>query len=379
MLKKIIAAPDSFKGTVKAEEFCEMTAAAAEKYYPDCETVMIPVADGGEGTVDAFLKAAGGSLRKAVVSGPFGEKITAGYAVLEDGTAVVETASEAGLPMVSGREDPEKTTTYGVGELISRAVVNGAKKIIIGLGGSCTNDAAAGCLSAMGVKFFDKDGKAFLPTGGTLCKISGFDDTEYRRRFADVEITAMCDIDNPFYGPKGASYVFAPQKGADGKTVASLDEGLRHFAEIIKREKGVDLQNVAGAGAAGGMGGGLYAFGASLKRGIDVVLDTAGFDKALGGADLVFTGEGKIDSQSLGGKVVVGVAKRAKKAGVPVVAVVGDIGENMEPVYDLGVSLIYSTNRVAVPFSLAKLRSKKDLELTLDNIMRSIKIFGKIG
>ncbi len=377
-MKKVIIAPDSFKGSISSEEFCNIAREVINSYYPECETVNIPIADGGEGTVDAFVLAVGGEKREIAVKGPFFEDIKASYAVLKDGTAVVEMAAAASLPMVSGRENPLKTTTYGVGELINHAVENGAKKVIIGLGGSCTNDAATGCLSAMGVKFFNKEGKAFIPTGGTLTDISDYDDSEFKARYDGVSLTAMCDITNPFYGEMGAAYIFAPQKGANPENVVLLDNALRHFADLILKKTGKDLQALQGSGAAGGMGGGLYTFGCSLEKGINCVLDTVGFEEILDGADLIITGEGKIDSQSLGGKAVLGISKRAIAKGVPTIAVVGDIGDGMDPVYDMGIAAIYSINRVAVPFKEAKKRSKSDLALTLDTIMRSSKLFGKM-
>lgn len=377
-MKKVIIAPDSFKGSISSEEFCNIAKEVINRYYPECETVNIPIADGGEGTVDAFVLAVGGEKREISVKGPFFEDIKASYAVLKDGTAVVEMAAAASLPMVSGRENPLKTTTYGVGELINHAVENGAKKVIIGLGGSCTNDAATGCLSAMGVKFFNKEGKVFIPTGGTLTDISDYDDSEFKARYDGISLTAMCDITNPFYGEMGAAYIFGPQKGANPEKVVLLDNALRHFADLILKKTGKDLQALQGSGAAGGMGGGLYTFGCSLEKGINCVLDTVGFEEILDGADLIITGEGKIDSQSLGGKAVLGISKRAIAKGVPTIAVVGDIGDGMDPVYDMGIAAIYSINRVAVPFKEAKKRSKSDLALTLDTIMRSSKLFGKM-
>lgn len=377
-MKKVIIAPDSFKGSISSEEFCNIAKEVINRYYPECETVNIPIADGGEGTVDAFVLAVGGEKREIAVKGPFFEDIKASYAVLKDGTAVVEMAAAASLPMVSGRENPLKTTTYGVGELINHAVENGAKKVIIGLGGSCTNDAATGCLSAMGVKFFNKEGKVFIPTGGTLTDISDYDDSEFKARYDGISLTAMCDITNPFYGEMGAAYIFAPQKGANPENVVLLDNALRHFADLILKKTGKNLQALQGSGAAGGMGGGLYTFGCSLEKGINCVLDTVGFEEILDGADLIITGEGKIDSQSLGGKAVLGISKRAIAKGVPTIAVVGDIGDGMDPVYDMGIAAIYSINRVAVPFKEAKKRSKSDLALTLDTIMRSSKLFGKM-
>lgn len=375
-MKKVILMPDSFKGTMSSSEICAIMKEKVLEHFPDCQVESIPVADGGEGTVECFLEAMKGEKVTKRVNGPFMENKHSFYAIVEDGkTAILEMAATASLPMVLGHENPCLTTTYGVGRLMRDAVSKGCKKLVVGLGGSCTNDMGAGAAAGAGAKFYDADGVEFIPTGSTLSKIAKIDVSAIREKFEGVEIVAMCDIDNPLYGPTGAAYVFAPQKGADAEMVKLLDDNLRAGAEAVKRELGLDVADLAGAGAAGGMGAGMVAFfGATLKPGIETVLDTVGFEDIASDADFIFTGEGKIDSQSLRGKVVIGIAQRAKKIGVPVVAVVGDIGDNMEPAYDMGVSAIYSINRVAVDFSKAKLRSKSDLSLTVDTLLRTIKL-----
>ena len=267
-----------------------------------------------------------------------------------------------------------KTSTYGVGQLILHAAESGCKKIIVGLGGSCTNDAGTGAAAACGVRFYNEEGKEFIPTGGTLSEIRKIDVSGFAPELKDVEIITMCDIDNPLYGPFGAAHVFGPQKGADEKMVLILDEGLRDISELIKTQLGKDISVIPGSGAAGGMGGGMVAFfDSKLQMGIETVLDTVNFNDVAKDADMIFTGEGKIDTQSIRGKVVIGVARRAKSLGVPVVAVVGDIGDDIELAYEEGVSGIFSINRVAVDFKLAKKRSKSDLALTMNNLMRFIK------
>ena len=294
--------------------------------------------------------------------------------MLPDGTAVIEMAASAGLPQVGDRKDPSRTTTYGVGELILDAARKGAKRLVIGLGGSSTNDAGCGAAAACGVTFLNKEGKSFTPVGGTLDKITHIDVSTMDPAVRALPITAMCDIDNPFYGPTGAAAVYGPQKGADDAMVASLDAKMVYLAGLIKRELGEDLQALPGSGAAGGMGGGMKAFfSARLQMGIDTVLDVTGFDSLASGADMVFTGEGKIDGQSLRGKVVIGVARKAKKLGVPVIALVGDIADDIEAAYDEGVTGIFSINRVAVPYKEARLRAQSDLSLTMDNILRFMK------
>lgn len=377
-MKKIILIPDSFKGTMSSQAICDVLATSVKGSYPDAQIISIPVADGGEGSVDAFLAAVGGKKVSAEVTGPLGEKMTSSYGVLQDGTtAVIEMAACAGLPLVEGRMQPDKTTTFGVGELMAHALRKGCKKIILGLGGSCTNDFGVGAAAALGVKFYSDEGQAFLPAGGTLEKIHDIDLTCVIPELHNVEIVTMCDIDNPLYGEKGAAYVFAPQKGADAALVRVLDDQLRSISDRVAAKLGVDVSQIPGSGAAGGMGGGMVAFFSStLKMGIDTVLDTVEFDDLLTDADLVITGEGKIDSQSLSGKVVIGVARRAKLKNVPVIAVVGDIGEGAELAYDEGVSSILSINRLAIPFEEARKHSREDLKSTADNLMRTLRAFG---
>ena len=377
-MKKIILIPDSFKGTMSSEEICHVLATSVRQHYPDAEIISIPVADGGEGSVDAFLAAVGGEKISADVRGPLGETMTSAYGVLKDGTtAVIEMAACAGLPLVEGRMQPGKTTTYGVGELMAHALKKGCTKIILGLGGSCTNDFGAGAAAALGVTFYNAQGEAFIPVGSTLADIHDVDTSNVISEVSHAEIVTMCDIDNPLHGEKGAAHVFAPQKGADAALVRELDDQLRRVSDTVLSKLGVDVSEIPGAGAAGGMGGGMVAFFSStLKMGIDTVLDTVQFDDLLTDADLVITGEGKIDSQSLSGKVVIGVARRAKLKKVPVIAVVGDIGEGAELAYREGVTSILSINRLAIPFEEARKHSREDLKATADNLMRTLRAFG---
>ena len=376
-MKKVVLIPDSFKGTMSSAEIISIMKERIEAYNPGCQTVSIPVADGGEGSVDAFLTALGGEKVRMKTKGPWNEEVDSFYGMLPDGTAVIEMAASAGLPQVGDRKDPSRTTTYGVGELILAAARSGAKKLVIGLGGSATNDAGCGAAAACGVRFLDKDGRSFVPVGGTLGDIASIDLSGMDGKVKDMPITAMCDIDNPFYGSTGAAAIFGPQKGADEAMVADLDGKMKHLASVIEEQIGVKLQEIPGSGAAGGMGGGMKAFfGARMQMGIDAVLETTGFEKLAADADVVFTGEGKIDTQSLRGKVVIGVARKAKKMGIPVIAVVGDIGDDIEAAYGEGVTGIFSTNRVAVPYKEARLRAKSDMKLTMDNILRFMKSMG---
>jgi len=374
-MMKYLIVPDSFKGTMDSSEICAILEKGIRAHQPDAEIVCIPVADGGEGTVDAFLQTVGGEKAYLTVKGPYMEDMQGFYGLIDGGaTAVIEMAACAGLPLVGENRRAEKTTTYGVGQLMADAVAHGVRKIIIGLGGSATNDMGAGAAAAFGVRFFDSAGMPFIPVGETLSKIARIDTSGLPERLSEIEIIAMCDIDNPLFGEHGAAAVFGPQKGADPEMVRFLDGQLHAASEVCRAQLDVDVSRLPGAGAAGGMGGGMVAFlGAQLRMGIEAVLDAVSFDALLGDADLVFTGEGKLDTQSLRGKVVIGVARRAKKKGVPVVAIVGDIGDAIEAAYAEGVAGVFSINRVAVPFVEAKRRSQSDLALTIDNLMRFLK------
>lgn len=371
-MEKILLVPDSFKGTLSSRQVCQVMAGQLRRFFPQAQVKSIPVADGGEGSVEAFLAAAGGERRTRTVTGPFGEPVEAFYGVLGDGrTAVIEMAACAGLPLAEGRLNPERATTYGVGELLLAAKEAGCTKAILGLGGSCTNDGGVGAAAALGAKFTRADGTAFVPTGGTLGEIAALDVSPVAQALQGMELTAMCDIDNPLYGDAGAAAVFAPQKGADAAMVARLDAGLRHLGQVSARCLGRDFSHLPGAGAAGGLGFGMAAFcGAQLRMGIDAVLDAVGFDSLLPGTDMVFTGEGKIDSQSARGKVVSGVAARCRKAGVPVVAVVGQIGQGFEEMYQQGLTAVFSINRAAQPFAESRFHAGENLALTMENIAR---------
>lgn len=376
-MKKVILIPDSFKGTMSSSEICDIMRRVILSHFPEAEVLSVPVADGGEGSVDSFLQAMGGERVTLRVQGPYGEDVEAFYGRVPGDVAIIEMAAAAGLPMVGDNKHAEKTTTYGVGQLMAHALENGCTKMVVGLGGSATNDGGCGAAAALGAVFRDADGKAFVPVGETLENIASIDLSGMPERLREIPIVTMCDIDNPLCGPLGAAHVFAPQKGADEAMVERLDKGLLHMAEIVRRDLGVDITELHGAGAAGGMGGGMVAFfGGILQMGIETVLDTVGFDSLIKGADLVFSGEGKIDFQSLLGKVVIGVARRTKKAGVPLIAVVGDIGDNIGGAYDEGVSAIFSINRVAVPYKEARPRAKDDMALTIDNLMRFMKRMG---
>lgn len=371
--------PDKFKGTMSSSEICTIMKRSILRFYPDADVKSIPVADGGEGSVEAFLQAVGGErITVPGVKGPYGKPMEGFYGILPDGTAVLEMAATAGFALVGDDKHPDHTTTYGVGQLMLDAAKRGCRKMIIGLGGSSTNDAGCGCAAACGVTFRDAEGNPFVPVGGSLDRVHSIDLSTMNPVMHGVQIVAMCDIDNPFYGLNGAAYIFAPQKGADPLLVKVLDQNLMSLASVIKKERDIDIQSVPGSGAAGGMGGGMKAFfGATLQMGIETILDAVHFDQLMEHSDMVFTGEGKIDGQSLRGKVVIGVARAAKRHNVPVIAIVGDIADDVEGAYEEGVTGIFSINRLAIPYSESKLRAKGDLEKTMDNFLHCLTVLQK--
>lgn len=330
MQKKIVIAPDSYKGCLTAAEVADAVADGVASALTGADIVKIPLADGGEGTVGAIAAAAGGTFIRCLVRDPLGRPVTAKYLMLPDGvTAVMECAEAVGLPLLKPEErNPELTGTWGVGEMIRDALGRGCRKLLVGLGGSSTNDGGMGMLSALGVRFFDKTGGLLRGRGADMRAVARIDTSGLDSRLKDVAVEAACDVDNPFYGVNGAAYVFAPQKGADADAVMRLDEGLCHLAKAIRRNVGVDLSANPGAGAAGGLGGAFMSFlGATMRPGIDIVLDTVGFEEKIKGADLVITGEGSLDRQSLMGKVLSGVLRRASARGVPVVSVAGQVAD----------------------------------------------------
>ena len=373
-MKKCVVVSDSFKGTVSSREICAIAQRVIPRHFPACEVVCIPVADGGEGTVDCFIQAMGAQRVEVTVTNALGEKSAAAYARLDE-LAIIEMAAAAGLPQVGARRCPGTATTYGVGELIAHAVGSGCKRILLGLGGSATNDGGCGCAAALGVGFLDADGQSFVPVGDTLGRIGRIDTARAEELLRGVEITIMCDVTNPLYGPAGAAYVFAPQKGADAEKVKRLDAGLRHFGDVIRSQLGIDVSAMPGAGAAGGMGAGCAALlGGMIQSGIDAVLNVTGFDRQLEGADLVITGEGRIDSQSADGKVISGVARRTRAKGIPLIAIAGGIADSAVAVYDIGVSAMFSTDRAALPVDMLGARSPGDYEATLNDVMSLIAI-----
>ena len=370
-MAKYVLIPDSFKGTLSSEDICRIASEEILRLEPEAEICAIPVADGGEGTVDAFLAAVGGTRAEVPCTGPCGQEVMGFYGLLPDGTAVVEMAAAAGLPLAGACRDPEKTTTYGVGQLMAHALSRGAKRLVLGLGGSATNDGGCGAAAALGAEFLDAEGRAFVPTGGTLTQIAYIRMKGLRETLAGAEVTVMCDIDNPLCGPAGAAAVFGPQKGADAAMVARMDAGLRHLAETLEKDVGMEVLTLAGGGSAGGFGAGAAAFfGGQLRMGIDVVLDLTDFDRKCRGASLVITGEGHLDSQSLRGKTVVGVARRARALGVPAAALVGGCETALDAVYAEGVSGVFPIHPALCTWPQAAARTEEDLRFTMGNLLR---------
>lgn len=370
-MAKYVLIPDSFKGTLSSEDICRIASEEILRLEPEAEICAIPVADGGEGTVDAFLAAVGGTRAEVPCTGPCGQEVMGFYGLLPDGTAVVEMAAAAGLPLAGACRDPEKTTTYGVGQLMAHALSRGAKRLVLGLGGSATNDGGCGAAAALGAEFLDAEGRPFVPTGGTLTQIAHIRMKGLRETLAGAEVTVMCDIDNPLCGPAGAAAVFGPQKGADAAMVARMDAGLRHLAEMLEKDVGMEVLTLAGGGSAGGFGAGAAAFfGGQLRMGIDVVLDLTDFDRKCRGASLVITGEGHLDSQSLRGKTVVGVARRARALGVPAAALVGGCETALDAVYAEGVSGIFPIHPALCTWPQAAARTEEDLRFTMGNLLR---------
>lgn len=351
---KIVVASDSFKGSLSSREVAEATVRGIRQMMPVCEVVGVNVADGGEGTVDAVVEALGGKIVTATVNDPLGRPILARYGVVGK-MAVIEMAAASGLTLLTDEEcNPWLTSTYGTGEIIMDAVKRGCRDFLVGLGGSATNDAGMGMLQALGFRFYDIDDQEIIDgCGGRLQDVARIDDTGVMDAVRQCRFTVACDVDTPFCGSEGAAYVFAPQKGADMEMVARLDSGMVSFAKVIEKTYGIDVTSMAGAGAAGGMGGGFYVFmNATLKRGVDMVLDAIDFDSIIRGADLVITGEGKIDYQTVKGKTAAGVLARAKAQDIPVVAIVGRV-EKCESVEQMGFAGVYAIWEEEMPLEVA--------------------------
>jgi len=368
-----LLAPDSFKESMTAKEVCAAMEAGIKKAIPDAVCIQVPMADGGEGTVQSLVDATGGTIYQQTVTGPLGHPVTACYGILGDGeTAVIEMASASGIHLVTKEtKNPLVTTTYGTGELIKACLDKKVKQILIGIGGSATNDGGAGMAQALGVKFLDERGGMLPFGGGALGDLAEIDLAGLDPRLKEVQIFVASDVTNPLCGENGASHVFGPQKGATKEMVALLDTNLSHYAAIIKEQLGKDVAEVPGAGAAGGLGAGLMVFtDAVLKSGIELVVEYTGLEQKVKDADIVLTGEGSIDFQTQFGKTPYGVARAAKKHGKPVIAVAGYVGEQIDVLYEKGIDAIFGILPRPMALEDALQTGAANIERTCENIAR---------
>lgn len=342
---KVVIAPDSFKDSLDAAGVARAIGAGLAEVWPDAERVECPMADGGEGTMDAILAASHGELRRQVVRGPLGHSVEAGWGWLaESRTAIIEMAQASGLQRVpTDQRDACRSSTWGTGELIAAALAAGATRIVLAIGGSATNDGGSGMLRALGLRLLDADGQVLEEGGLALGRLARIDASDLDPRLAEVQVEVAADVDNPLCGPNGASAIFGPQKGASPAQVQALDQALGHFADLCAQLLGDDVREFPGCGAAGGMGFAAKAFmGAQFRPGVEVVAELAGLDALVQGADLVITGEGRFDAQTLRGKTPMGVARVAKRHGVPVVVLAGTLGEGYQQLYAHGIDAAFA-------------------------------------
>jgi len=372
---KVVIAPQGFKGNLTALQVSRAIDRGLRRVIPDVVTALIPMADGGEGTTQALVDAIGGEMVLVEVTGPMGGRVIGRWGFLSDGaTAVIEMAAASGLSLVPSHErNPLLATTYGTGELIRGALEKGCRKFIIGIGGSATNDGGAGMAQALGVNLLDAKGRSIAWGGAALADLEKIDITTIDRRLADCDVLLASDVTNPLCGTEGASCVYGPQKGASAEMVVQLDAALAHYADVIKRDLNIDIRDIPGAGAAGGLGAGLMVFlKAKVLPGVDVVIQATGLVEHLEDADLVFTGEGRIDNQTACGKTPVGVARRAKEFGLPVIAIAGEIGSGYQAVYEQGIDTVFSIAPGPISFSQSTGMAE---ELIADVAERAIRLF----
>ena len=373
-MKKIIIIPDSFKGSASSMEVCSCIERGVLKVFKNAIIKKIPVADGGEGTVDSIIYAAGGNIKKVYVKNPLGETIEAKYGIISKDKAVIEMAEASGITLVDDNErNPLKYSTYGTGELIKDALNSNIKEILIGIGGSATNDCGIGMANALGYRFLDKDNNELNAIAENMIKVAYIDDNNVDKRIFDIKINVACDVKTPLYGENGATAIYGKQKGVTEESFHILDDGLKNIARIVKEKFNKEIDYIEGSGAAGGLGGGLVAFcNAQLKSGIDAVLDIIDFEEQIKDASLIITGEGAIDGQTKKGKVPVGVARRASNT--PVIAIVGDIRDGAEAVYDMGIVSIMPALKRAMPLEEAIKNSKVLIEDAAERACRFISI-----
>ena len=375
---KVVAAIDSFKGSMTSLEVAAAFEKGVKKVYKDAEFIKIPLADGGEGTVKALIDNLDGKMVNIKVKDPLMRDIDSFYGISGDGkTAVIEMAAASGLPLLSPDErNPLKATTFGTGELIKDALEKGCREFIIGIGGSATNDAGTGMLSALVYIFLDENGNELEPNGENLINIKSFKDDKVMKEVSEAKFLIACDVDNPFYGTNGAAHVYGKQKGATGDIIKILDDGMRNFSNVIEKIKKTDISNISGSGAAGGLGGAFTAFfNSELKPGIDIITEKIELENKINGSDYVITGEGRIDFQSAMGKTPSGVAKLAKKYGIPVIAIGGSVDDEIGNIYDCGITAAFSI--IDSPMTLGEAMDTKNaqrlVEKTAEQIFRLIK------
>lgn len=374
---KIVLSPDSFKGSLSAIEVCSHIEEGIKRVFPQAEVVKLPVADGGEGLVEVMTSATGGRIKKIKAKDPLGRDIEAAYGMLgNSNTAVIEMAAASGLPLLKKEEqDPLKTSTFGTGQLIQAALDENAEKIIVGIGGSATVDGGTGMAAALGARFLDAEGNEISPCGGELDKLDRIDVSDMDPRLKNIQIEVACDVDNPLTGDTGAARIYAPQKGATPDMVEILESNLAKLAEHIRQDIGIDVEKEPGAGAAGGLGAGLLAFtGGRLASGIEIALDNIDFDANVKDSDLVITGEGRIDHQTVFGKVPVGVSMRAEKYNVPVIAIGGGLEGRMEELHARNIAAYFSTMDSIQPEEEVFARSDELIANCAEQIMRVLKL-----
>jgi len=372
---KVVIAPDSYKESLTAMEVATAIENGFKEIMPDAEYIKLPMADGGEGTVQSLVDATGGDIVTVEVTGPLGQPVEGFYGLLGDGsTAVIEMAAASGLHLVEPNErNPLLTTTYGTGELIKAALDRGVDHIIIGIGGSSTNDGGVGMAQALGAKLVDANGVDLPFGGGALADLVSIDLSGLDSRLATVQLEVACDVDNPLCGPKGASHIFGPQKGATPEMVTELDANLAHYAEVIRQTNGKEVINQAGAGAAGGLGAALLGlFDATLRPGISIVMDAVNLAEVVKDADLVITGEGRIDSQTIHGKTPIGVARTAKLYNLPVIGIAGSTAQDCRVVHDHGLDAVYSVVLGATDLPTALKDAAFNVEMTSRNIAATL-------
>lgn len=372
---KFLFASDSFKGTLSSEQIITLLDAAAKNVFPDCETMGIPVADGGEGTIDAVISVLHGSIYEVDVHGPLMEEVVSRYGETGNGAAVIEMAAASGLPMVPvDKRDPRVTTTYGTGELIKTALDRGCRDITIAIGGSATNDGGMGAMRALGIRFLDENGEELSGCGNDLARVADIDISGLHSAVKDARFTIMCDVNNPLTGPDGATYTFGKQKGGSPEILDELEQGMIHYAALIREKMGTDVDQIPGSGAAGGLGAAFCVFlKAEMKSGIETVLDLIHFDELLEGVDLVITGEGRIDWQSAFGKVPSGIGNRCRKKGIPAIAIVGGMGDKAEMIFDHGIDSIITTINGAMGIDEALERAEELYAGAAERAFRMVK------